>query len=438
MASAAERRRAGATRPQGRVAPARQCAYTVIRRVSEQGAYADRAFHAEASSLEPRDRALAMQLAYGTVQRKRTLDDILERLSGRPPERLDAPLLAALRLGLFQLAWLDGVAAHAAVDDSVELAKQHANRGHGLVNAVLRRAARSRPELLAGYHDDDPHSAAIMHSVPDWLAELWWRELGPETARELLRTVNQPPESAVRVNTLKAPEALALPVPAHAVPELPEARVVEAPFDLFGSRLWQQGLVMPQSRGSIAVARSLGPKAGERVLDVCAAPGAKTTHLAALIANRGEVVAVEVHPGRARALSDVVDRMGASCVRVLEADARRLPPELGSFDAVLVDPPCSGLGTLQSRPDLRWQQRRGEIASLAAKQLQLLAAAAAFVRPGGRLVYSVCTISRAEGAGLVARWLAETPDFRLEHERQLLPSRERTDGFYIARLARAG
>jgi len=177
--------------------PARGCAYTVIRRVFEQGAYADRALHAEAGDLEPRDRALAMQLAYGTVQRKRTLDHILGRLSSRPPERLDQPVLAALRLGLFQLAFLDGIAEHAAVNESVELAKLHAHGGAGLVNAVLRRAARERSELLADLEDSTPQAAAVLYSVPDWLAEMWWRELGEDEARELLREINRPPESAL-------------------------------------------------------------------------------------------------------------------------------------------------------------------------------------------------------------------------------------------------
>lgn len=424
---------ASATEPRP-VAPARRTAYRVIRRVFEEGAYADRALHAEAQQLDQRDRALAMQLAYGTVQRKRTLDHILSARSSRPPEKLDPSVLAALRLGLFQLTYLDGIATHAAVHESVELAKQHGHGGAGLVNAVLRRAARERPDLLTDLTDETPEQAAILHSVPDWLAQMWWKELGEEEARRLLKTINRPPESALRINTLKAGEPT-LPVPADPAPDLPEGRILRAPFDLFGSQLWEQGRVMPQSRGSMRVARSLAPKAGERVLDVCAAPGAKTTHLAALMENQGEIVAVEVHPGRARALNDICQRMGASSVRVREADARELA-EQTQFDRVLLDPPCSGLGTLQSRPDLRWQPRRGEIDALATKQLQLLRSAAAQLKPQGTLVYSVCTISRAEGPDLIRHWLPG--DFRLDHEEQLLPHRDGTDGFYIARLTRTG
>jgi 16S rRNA (cytosine967-C5)-methyltransferase len=427
---------AGGAEPRGRIAPARRCANRVIRRVFEQGAYADRAFHAEAAGLaDRRDRALAMTLAYGTIQRRRTLDHILARLASRSPAKLDPPIIAALRLGLFQLAFLDGIAEHAAVHESVELAKQSSPGGATLVNAVLRRAARERDELLAGLTDDDPRSAAVLHSVPDWIAELWWTELGAQTARALLAHINLPAESVLRINTLKA-DQLDLPVPSRAAPELPEGRVLEAPFDIFGSAAFQQGLVMPQSRASMLAGRALAPQAGERVLDLCAAPGAKTTHLAALIRNQGQLTAIEVHPGRAQALRCTCARMGASCVTVANQDGREIAPEPPKYDRVLIDPPCSGLGTLQSRPDLRWQPRRAQLQELAAKQLQLLTCGAAQLKPGGTLVYSVCTISRTESEHVVERFLESAPDFRLDATRQLLPHRDGTDGFFIARLKR--
>ena len=423
-------------KPRDRVAPARRCAHRVIRRVFEQGAYADRALHAEAADLvNPRDRALAMTLAYGTIQRRRTLDHILARLASRSPSKLDPPVIAALRLGLFQLAFLDGIADHAAVHESVELAKQESHGGATLVNAVLRRAAREKPGLLADLHDGDPHSAAVMHSVPDWIAEMWWGELGPETTKALLTQINRPAESTLRINTLKTDD-LYLPVPSHAAPELPEGRVLEAPFDVFGSHAFQNGLLMPQSRASMLVARTLAPQPGEYVLDLCAAPGAKTTHLAALTGNQSAITAIEVHPGRAQSLTRTCERMGATCVIVANQDGRQLGSQPSRYDRVLVDPPCSGLGTLQSRPDLRWQAKRSQVQELAAKQLQLLASAAAQLKHGGTLVYSVCTISRTESDGVIERFLAQRPDFRPDGTRQLLPHRDGTDGFFIARLRR--
>lgn len=420
------------------VAPARTCAYRVLRRVFEHGAFADRALHGPAAELDARDRALAMALVFGTVQRRRTLDHVLGKLSSRPLQQLEAAALAALRLGAYQLLFMDGVSEYAAVDDSVELAKLHSRGGAPTVNAVLRRVTREGRSLLAALDDSTPRGAALLHSVPDWLAELWWEELGPEDAVALLRTVNKPAESAVRVNTLRAEReavARALPVAAEPAPELPEGLVLGGAFDAFSSELWRAGKIMPQSRASMLVARTLAPAPGDRVLDLCAAPGGKTTHLAALMGDEGEVVAVERHARRAQALSRTCEQMGATSVRVVCQDGREL--DAGEFDRVLVDPPCSGLGTLQTRPDLRWQPRRGQLAKLAAQQAQLLRAAAGALAPGGTLVYSVCTISRIESDAVVDDLLARDRRFTCEQRRQLLPSRDGTDGFFIARLTRS-
>ncbi len=417
------------------VAPARACAYRVIRRVFEQGAYADRALHAEAKGLDSRDRALATTLAYGTVQRRATLDHVASMLSSRPPGNLDPPVLAALRLGLYQLLLLDAVPDHAAVNDSVELAKP---AGATLVNAVLRRAAREGQTILDELDDETPRPAAILHSIPQWIAELWWAELGAEQARALMRVSNEPPESALRVNELVASVdevESALPVRSHRALELPEGLVLEQPFDAFGSELLHRGAIMPQSRGSMAVARTLDPQPGDRVLDLCAAPGAKTTHLAALMGDEGEVMAVERRAGRASALARTCARMSAECVSVHVADAAAILPQ-HPFDRVLVDPPCSGLGTIQSRPDLRWRATPRAVKQLAAMQKRILRAGAQALRAGGTLVYSVCTVSHAESEAVIQAVLADHPSLALEHTVQLLPHRDGTDGFFIARLRR--
>ncbi|HWD74616.1 MAG TPA: 16S rRNA (cytosine(967)-C(5))-methyltransferase RsmB [Solirubrobacteraceae bacterium] len=419
------------------VSAARARAYAVVRRVFEHDAYADRAFHAEAAGLDGRDRSFAMALAYGTVQRRATLDHVAQLLINRPLAKLDPPVLAALRLGLMQLLFMDGVAEHAAVHESVELAKRDARAGSGLVNAVLRRATREGPGILAALTDTTPAQAAVRHSVPQWLAELWWRELGPERARALLAAVNAPAESAVRVNTLvTTPQALAgeLGVPAHAAAGLPEGLVLDAPFDAYASPAWEAGAIMPQSRGSMAVARTLDPRPGDRVLDLCAAPGGKTTHLAALMGDEGALVGVERHGGRAEALSRTLERMHVTCASVEVGDASQ--PRTEAYDRVLVDPPCSGLGTLQSRPDLRWRTSPQRIADLAPLQAAILRAGAQATRPGGALVYSVCTISRAESEAVVADFLAGTPGWERESTRQLAPDADGTDGFFIARLRR--
>jgi 16S rRNA (cytosine967-C5)-methyltransferase len=243
-----------------------------------------------------------------------------------------------------------------------------------------------------------------------------------------------------------------LPVPSRRVPGLPEALLLEGPMDVHGSELHAEGTIMAQSRASMLVGRVVDPAPGERVLDLCAAPGGKTTHLAALAGDAGQIVAVEHHPGRAAALRRTCRRMGASSVTVQVTDAAN-PDLQGQFDRVLVDPPCSGLGTLRSRPDLRWRmspERVGELAGLGAR---ILDAAAARTAPAGRLVFSVCTISRAEGPAQVTAFLERHPEFTPDDlsaahpgvgdpaaapHLQLRPDLDGTDGFFIARLRREG
>jgi 16S rRNA (cytosine967-C5)-methyltransferase len=440
-----------------RVAPARRCAYAVIRRVFEQGAYADRALQSEAEDLDARDRALAMRLAYGAVQRRGTLDHLIERLAGRPSARLDAPVLGALRLGLYELLYLDGAPDHAVVADCVELAKTQRSSGHNLVNAVLRRAAREGAvALLGGLREDTPEGAAIAHSHPLWLARLWWSELGPADARALMAADNEPGELALRVNTLCAePAAVAgeLGVAIHTDPELSEALVLEGPLDVHRAPAWSAGEIIAQSRAAMLVARTLDPQPGERVLDLCAAPGGKSTHLAALMGDQGEVLAVERNPARAKELSDTARRLHTHCVRVELADAALPHPEGAVFDRVLVDPPCSGLGTLQARPDLRWRVTPQHVEQLAAIQARILAAGAKALRPGGVLVYSTCTLSAVENEQQIELFLKQNSNFALDdlmHEQQIhthprapktlltMPHRDRTAGFFIARMRRMG
>jgi 16S rRNA (cytosine967-C5)-methyltransferase len=386
--------------------PARRAALNVLRRVNEQGAYADRALHGEARDLDPRERALAKRLVFGTVQRRGTLDWIIDV---HVPRRLEPQVRAALQLGLYQLLYTD-VAPHAAVAESVELAKP--SPGAKLVNAVLRKVQREGVELPA---DDTPAGAAVRHSHPEWLVALWWEWLGPEETRALLAADNEPAELALRINPLAGVD-----VDLQGRRE-DDALVITGAMDVLAHPLYAAGAITPMSRASQRVARTVDPQPGERILDVCAAPGGKTTHLAALMGDRGEVVAVERHPQRAQALMAQAERLHASSVRVQVADAKDITPDLlgGTFDRILVDPPCSGLGTLRSHPDLRWHATPESIEGLRVEQEAIVAAARGLLSPGGRLVYSTCTLSPREE-------IVEGTTIRT------LPHRDGTDGFYIA------
>ena len=399
------------------IAPARRAAYEVLRRVFEQDAYADRAFAAAAEGLDQRDRALAQRLAYGAVQRARMLDHAIETLGRRPVRKLDAPVLAALRLGAYQLGYVEGVPRYAAVNESVELVRRaRLERAVPFTNAVLRRLA----DGIRGLIDELPEGA-LKHSYPDWIYELWRDELGDTDALALMRAQNEPSETVVR---LVRGEIEGEPT------DVPGAFRV----DRVDEQALAEGSVWPQSRASQLAALAVGAREGERILDCCAAPGGKAAMLA------GEVTAVELHPGRARELEENARRLGAANVRVVNADATALPPELTGFDRALVDAPCSGLGVLARRPDLRWRAT-----PLPDLQLALLKAAAERVRPGGTVVYAVCTINRAENEAIVdASGLEpdpaladEWPAYRHPGRPEFLltrPDLHRTSGFFIARL----
>jgi 16S rRNA (cytosine967-C5)-methyltransferase len=401
------------------VSPARRAAYEVLLRVFEQDAYADRAFRSAAEGLDDRERAFAQRLAYGSVQRVRTLDHAIGTLGRRPVRKLDPPVRAALRLGAYQLGYMD-TAAHAAVNESVELVRRaRLERAVPFTNAVMRRLSDGIRPLLESLPD-----GPLKESYPDWIHETFVRVLGEEGALALMRALNEPLETVVRLVHDEAPAgAEETDVPgAYRVERVDEALVREG-------RIW------PQSRGSQLAGLCVGSQAGERVLDLCAAPGGKTGQL------QGEVTAVEIDPARARELRENLATMGRGDVTVVEADGTALPSDLVGFDRALVDAPCSGLGVLAQRPDLRWRAT-----PLPELQLALLRSAAERVRPGGEIVYSVCTMNPDEcdtvvdASGLRVlplgdEWPAfahpSRPEFLLT-----LPHVHRTSGFFVARLTR--
>ena len=460
------------------IAPARALAFATIRATFEDGAFAERAFRAgaEEGGLAGRERAQAQRLAYGAVQRRATLDAAIERLADRSTRLLDPPVLAALRLGLYELLFADGTPDHAAVDQAVELVKgTDAAHASGFVNAILRRATRERKALRAALLEDDsnPEAAAVAHSAPLWLARMWWEELGAEAARSLLAAANQPAEVAMRVSRvagepIEASREATLAKLAEAEVEAsaaagpwplapPEQIVVSGRLGEAVPALVAAGELTPQSRASAAVVEVLDPQPGEQVLDLCAGPGAKTGQIATRMENRGEVISVELDPARADEVAGQARRLGLHNVTVIEADATK-PGMAPGFDRILLDAPCSDLGTLASRPDARWRKTPRMIERLVEVQAAALRNAATRLRPGGTLVYSTCTISRRENEERVAALLleagsGEVPELELDdlgalapglsapaepRALQIRPDRDRSTGFFIARFRRSG
>jgi 16S rRNA (cytosine967-C5)-methyltransferase len=461
------------------ISPARLLAYETIRATFELDAHAERAFRdgADERGLGGRERAQAQRLAFGAVQRRGTIDAALDRCVDRPLRALDPPVLAALRLGTYELLFADATPDHAAVDQAVELTKR-AGAAHaaGLVNAVLRRVAREREALAEALLGDDstPEVAAVAHSAPEWLARMWWEELGPDGARSLLAACNEPAELALRASTLVAERDSLLAelrgagvdaaAPAGAWPLTASEQIVvagrtgDAMPDLIAA-----GQLTPQSRGSAAVVEVLDPQPGEHLLDLCAGPGIKTGQIAARMGDRGEVISVESDAGRAEEVAAQARRLGLRSVTVIEADAAASAGASGAgarlgegFDRVLLDPPCSDLGALASRPDARWRKSPAAIERLVEEQARLLRNGLRALRPGGVLVYSTCTVSRRENEDQVAALLAaaeggEVPSFVVEDLGarapdlaapadsrclQVRPDRDRTTGFFICRLRR--
>lgn len=438
---------------------ARSVALAVLRRVERDSAYADVTLDAGLAerALAQRDRALAARLVYGTLAWQGLLDWHLTRLAGREPQRLALPVRVLLRLGLYQLLHLDRIPAHAAVSTSVDLAKRVAPAAAGLVNAVLRRAVRERGALPLPDAADPVRHLAVTLSHPEWLVARWRAQLGDAETRLLLAADNEAAPTILRARPGTRETLLSAllrgGVAAAPTRYAPDGVHVEAvaPHALPG---YADGSFAVQSEASQLVGHLLDPRPGARVLDVCAAPGGKAFHLAEISGRAVSVLALGQRQRGAIAIAAGGRRLRLTNLAALVADARRLPlAATQTFDSVLVDAPCSGLGTLRAHPEVRWSRVPEDLCRLATLQAEILEAATAHLRPGGALVYATCTISPEENEGVVGPWLAAHPELEREDATvhlppqaaalvdasgalRTFPHRDGLDGFYAVRVRR--
>ena len=413
-----------------------------------------------AAQLPPADRALCHELVCGVVRWELALDRLIARKTD--PARQQRPALQnLLRLGLYQIFWLDRIPPHAAVHETVELAKRSGYAGQaGFINAVLRAYLREADEIRKILADMKVSQPALGWSHPEWLVERWRRQFGDERMRELLAWNNTPPKTYARINALKFQTALntvgdslmqgrrmrdAGDLPARWREENVEYDFItrdwtgenlvfelksHPPLHRLGS--FRDGWFYVQDPSTLLAPVVLDPQPGDAVLDLCAAPGGKTTFLAQLMGNTGKITASDLDSQRLKLVADNCARLGVTCAEL--CDSRSAGVAERRFNRILVDAPCSNTGVLRRRVDLRWRIHASEIERLHRTQVELLQEAAGRLQPGGVLVYSTCSLEPEENAGVVKEFLDAHPAFHLETERQLLPFADGTDGAYVARL----
>lgn len=440
----------------------RQVALDALRDV-ERGAFADAALDKRLhwGDLSERDRRLATELTYGCVRRRRTLDALISQLATKPADQQPPNLRLILQLGLYQLRYLSQIPASAAVDTTVNLAKENGFAGlAGFVNGLLRRYLRQVAEREAGDPLDlpaDPVSRiGTAHSMPDWIVQQWLAQFGETDTEQLCAWFNQPPSIDLRVNPLRAsieqveaamqaagitverlpgfPQALRLRNHRGAIPALPG---------------YADGGWSVQDASAQLVGMLLDPQPGETVIDACAAPGGKTTHLAELMGDRGLVWAGDRSASRLKKVLQNAERLQLTSIQLCPGDSRTLTQFTNQADRVLLDAPCSGLGTLHRHADARWRQTPDSVQELAQLQSELLRHVATWVKPGGSLVYATCTLHPDENERVVQHFLATHPNWKIdplpsnhaaarfqqpEGWLRILPHRYDLDGFFMTRL----
>ncbi|WP_339831371.1 16S rRNA (cytosine(967)-C(5))-methyltransferase RsmB [Paenibacillus sp. FSL R7-0272] len=443
---------------------ARALAVKVLSAVEQDGAYSNLELNRrlKEADLSSADAGLATELVYGTIARRNTLDYYLERFVAKGTAKLQPWVRSLLRISAYQLIYLDRIPEHAVVSEAVNLAKKLGHQGiSGMVNGVLRNMIRNKEQLHVPSHLPVAERISLEHSHPLWMVERWIAQYGEETTEAICRANNEPPAVSIRVNTTMTTRDKLMEemVSSGAVVEAshlsPDGILVRSGGNMALTSWYRDGLFSVQDESSMLVAEAVAPEEGQKVLDCCAAPGGKTAHIAEKMRDRGRIIANDVHAHKRELILDQAERLGLSCIDAVTGDALDLDKRYAesSFDRILLDAPCSGLGVIRRKPDVKWTKSSSDIEDISSLQRELLDCVAPLLKPGGILVYSTCTIESAENEDMVADFLDRHPEYKAIETSawsqpgsrewkavnggvQILPQYAHSDGFYIARLTK--
>lgn len=448
------------TKNRNRKLTARELALEVLLAVEEQSAYSNLALQSALSkhTMSAKDTGLVTEMVYGTVQRLNTIDYRIQPLLKQPMQKLDPWVRNLLRVSVYQLVYLERVPDFAVLNEAVEIAKRRNQRLSGFVNGVLRSFTRSQEIKFPSLAKDPIRHISLVYSHPEWLVKDWIDQYGIEQTVEICRANNDRPSLSLRVNRLRATREEVVAslaeqgIEAHVSDISPDGIVLSSGMDVTKLEAFQHGLCTVQDESSMLVTPCLAPKPGMRILDACAAPGGKTTHLAETMNDQGEIVAADIYEHKVELIRNATHRLGIQSVKPVAGDIRDILPELGEFDAILLDAPCSGFGVIRRKPDIKWRKTADDVSAIQAAQAELIRLTADALKPGGILVYSTCTIGQKENQEIVRTFLEEHANFQIEPVQsylsetvvnhcvsaegwvQILPQHYGTDGFFICRL----
>ncbi len=443
----------------------REIALKTIYEINEKGAYSNIALNKqlEGNTLKDVDRAFITDLVYGTIKWKLSIDYVISSFSSTKLKKISPWILNLLRLGVYQILYMDRIPESAACNESVKLAKKYGHAASsGFVNGVLRNIARKKDSITYPDKQKDPvQYLSVKYSHPDWLVKEWLSAFGFDFTEDLLISNNQVPEFTIRVNTIRTSKEELIAnlsengVQLEAGKAVEEALILKNPGSFLKLDSYKMGHFQVQDESSMLSAKILDPKPGDLVVDVCSAPGGKTTHMAQLMENKGQIIARDIHEHKINLINEAAERLGISIIKAEVYDAVMVDESLlEKADRVLVDAPCTGYGIIRKKPDIKWARTMSDIKEITDLQLKILNAASKYVKPGGFIVYSTCTIGKEENRDLVEKFLTLNKDFSFEEFTELLPdvlkeysgngyielypNINKIDGFFVAKMRKRG